>query len=79
MSHRLIEFSEISSGYTLEIPRSRLFRNDKCYFFEAQNPKSESMDFFAEIDHISIKMGICGKQSKFNVITNFGGTSPHQF
>ena len=79
MSHRLIEFSEISSGYTLEIPRSRLFRNDKCYFFEAQNPKSESMDFFAEIDHISIKIRICGKQSKFSVIPKFGGKSPHQF
>ena len=44
-----------------------------------QNPKSESMDFFAEIDHISIKIRICGKQSKFNVITKFGGKSPHQF
>ena len=37
------------------------------------------MDFFAEIDHISIKIRICGKQSKFNVITKFGGKSPHQF
>ena len=79
MPHRLSEFSEISSGYTLEIPRFRLFRNDKRYLFEAQNSKSESMDFFAEIDHISIKIWICGEESKFNVITKFGGKSPHQF
>ena len=44
-----------------------------------QNPKSESMDFFAEIDHISIKIWICGEESKFNVITKFGGKSPHHF
>ena len=37
------------------------------------------MDFFAEIDHISIKIWICGEESKFNVITKFGGKSPHQF
>ena len=43
------------------------------------SPKSESMDFFAEIDHISIKIWICGEESKFNVITKFGGKSPHQF
>ena len=60
-------------------PKSAVEAEYESLIFEAQNPKSESMDFFAEIDHISIKIRICGKQSKFNVITKFGGKSPHQF